>query len=150
VLRGEVAQAEWTRSTARSTLGCIVDDETLELVRDTVGEQEGIPPRLRQRLRGDSVGAVRADAKRFSTELGLRAEPTRDERGRYASGGSGASTDDAMSDLMRSPVIARERTALDHGPRYLGGSSRSTPPTRCGASAESPGRSATCRPGRQP
>ena len=68
-----------------------MDDETREVLQDAAGEAAAIPQRLRHRLRGDSITALRNDAKRLARELGIAEPQPRDERGKFAS----------MDDLMR-------------------------------------------------
>ena len=68
-----------------------MDAETLEALRDLVGEETGIPPGHRHRLRGAALGELRQDAAGMRTELGLDPpadpRPPRDRGGRYSKSG---------------------------------------------------------------
>jgi hypothetical protein len=47
-----------------------VDAETMEALRNLVGEEHGIPPSQRHRLTGSTVGQLRDDAKAMLRETG--------------------------------------------------------------------------------
>jgi hypothetical protein len=60
-----------------------VDSETLDYLRSAVGEQLGIPSELRARLEGDTVAALRQDAKKMRRQLGLDERKRRGADGRF-------------------------------------------------------------------
>jgi hypothetical protein len=49
-----------------------MDDETLEALRDLVGDEAGIPPSHRHRPAGFTLGELRTDAKTMRVELGIQ------------------------------------------------------------------------------
>jgi hypothetical protein len=69
----------------------VVDADTLATLQTVAAEGAGIPQRLAGRLRGETIGELRVDAKALAKELGLAPEQGRDEHGRFAS----------MDELMR-------------------------------------------------
>jgi hypothetical protein len=68
-------------------------DETLAYLRERVAEEFQVPSQLAHRLRGEGLGALRADAARMRSELGmpsLDGEPDRDSAGRFTPSSGGA------------------------------------------------------------
>jgi hypothetical protein len=65
-----------------------VDDDTRDYLRAQVAAEVGLPQGWGDRLSGDSVAALRADASKLAKVLGIvESEPVeRDERGRFAGG----------------------------------------------------------------
>jgi hypothetical protein len=59
-----------------------MDDETRLALQQLAGDDIGIPASLHGRLRGDSLGELKADARRLADELGI-GQPDRDEHGRF-------------------------------------------------------------------
>jgi hypothetical protein len=64
-----------------------VDDELVTIARTAIGAEYGLTPEQARRLRGDTAGELRADAKAMRSELGMPAldERARDRRGRFDS-----------------------------------------------------------------
>jgi hypothetical protein len=61
------------------------DDETAAYLKASVAAEAGLPDSMAHRLRGSSVGELRADAERLRAELGMPAlgERQRDSNGKF-------------------------------------------------------------------
>jgi hypothetical protein len=75
------------------------DAELLDYVRARVGDEYGLSEAQAARLRGRSLGELRADAKAMRSELGL--EPldegaARDEAGRFTAAGNAVDMNTAI------------------------------------------------------
>lgn len=63
-----------------------MDDESFAALQTLAAETAGIPPELRSRLRGQTLGELRDDAARMAEELGIgKGRPRRDAAGKYSS-----------------------------------------------------------------
>ncbi len=60
-----------------------VDSESLDLLQRMAAQEAGLPERLRGRLAGDTIGALRADAKKLAVDLGYVQPQARDAGGRF-------------------------------------------------------------------
>jgi hypothetical protein len=88
-IRDPTSPRRGTDLTALPTLTA-VDAETLQVLQNAIGEEAGIPPGHRHRLRGATVGELRQDAAGMRSELGLEplADPLpRDRGGKFAKSG---------------------------------------------------------------
>jgi hypothetical protein len=63
-----------------------MDDDLVQVGRIAIGKEFGLTAEQSRRLRGETVGEVRADAKAMRHELGLPSldQRDRDDRGRFA------------------------------------------------------------------
>jgi hypothetical protein len=61
------------------------DAETIALLRSIAADEAGLPAALANRLNGESIAELRADAKRFARDAGYTDPQPRNERGQFAS-----------------------------------------------------------------
>ena len=76
-------------------LRLMLDPESVAALQSIAGDAAQIPPELRDRIRGESVGEMKADARRLAKQLGIVEPPPRDERGKFAPNNA------AMNDIIR-------------------------------------------------
>jgi hypothetical protein len=60
-----------------------MDSESLGVLQRAAAEAEGLPVSLSGRLRGDTFGALRADARQALKDFGFTEPQARDEHGRF-------------------------------------------------------------------
>ena len=96
-----------------------MDAQTLSVLRQTVAEHVGLPEQMADRIRGETLAELQADAGKLMAELGLTPSESatpikraRDEAGRFAAG------NDQMNDAIRG-AARRPNTG---GSRSLSGS----------------------------
>ncbi|MFZ0040830.1 MAG: hypothetical protein WAK93_05955 [Solirubrobacteraceae bacterium] len=61
-----------------------MDQPTLNALRGLVGDENGVPESLRDRIAGDKLGELQADAAKLIKDLGLTPPRPRDQRGRFS------------------------------------------------------------------
>jgi hypothetical protein len=80
-----------------------VDDETSQTLRELAAREHGLPQELARRVNGDSISAMRKDARQLALDLGFAAPQPRASGGQFAS-----FSDEIRAAAGRAPTEAPE------------------------------------------